>query len=134
MARTPLNLEENKPNIKERLKALGNLPSFLSEVYLTSPSLTIGNICLRLLRSAIPISVLFIGKLIIDEVLVLSTNKSENLDVVYFLIVAEFGLMIVSDLLSRGIALTDSLLGDLFANQTSIKLMKHAVSLDLAQF
>jgi ATP-binding cassette subfamily B protein len=134
MAKTPLNFEEIKPNIKERLKALGNLPSFLHEVYLASPSLTIGNICLRLLRSSIPVSILYISKLIIDEVLLLSNHKSENLNHIYLLIATEFGLMIVSDLLSRAIALTDSLLGDLFANKTSIKLMKHAVSLDLAQF
>lgn len=134
MARVPLNFDETKPNIKERLKALGNLPAFLREVYLTSPALTISNTILRLLRSAIPISILYIGKLIIDEVLMLSASKSENLNQIYLLITAEFGLMIGSDLLSRGIALTDSLLGDLFANRTSIKLMKHAVSLDLAQF
>ncbi len=134
MARVPLNFDETKPNIKERLKALGNLPAFLREVYLTSPALTISNISLRLLRSAIPISILYIGKLIIDAVLVQSASKSENLNHIYLLIAAEFALMIVSDLLSRGIALTDSLLGDLFANRTSIKLMKHAVSLDLAQF
>lgn len=134
MARPFIDPTETKPNIKERLKALGNLPAFLREVYLTSPALTISNTVLRLLRSAIPISILYIGKLIIDEVLVLSASKSENLNQIYLLIAAEFGLMIVSDLLSRGIALTDSLLGDLFANRTSIKLMKHAVSLDLAQF
>lgn len=134
MARVPLNFDETKPNIKERLKALGNLPAFLREVYLTSPALTISNTVLRLLRSAIPISILYIGKLIIDEVLMLSASKSENFNQIYLLIAAEFGLMIISDLLSRGIALTDSLLGDLFANRTSIKLMKHAVSLDLAQF
>lgn len=134
MARVPLNFDETKPNIKERLKALGNLPAFLREVYLTSPALTISNISLRLLRSVIPISILYIGKLIIDAVLVQSASKSENLNHIYLLIAAEFALMIVSDLLSRGIALTDSLLGDLFANRTSIKLMKHAVSLDLAQF
>lgn len=134
MARPFIDPTETKPNIKERLKALGNLPAFLREVYLTSPALTISNTVLRLLRAAIPISILYIGKLIIDEVLVLSASKSENLNQIYLLIAAEFGLMIISDLLSRGIALTDSLLGDLFANRTSIKLMKHAVSLDLAQF
>ncbi len=134
MARPFIDPTETKPNIKERLKALGNLPAFLREVYLTSPTLTISNTVLRLLRSAIPISILYIGKLIIDEVLVLSASKLENLNHIYVLIAAEFGLMIVSDLLSRAIALTDSLLGDLFANQTSIKLMKHAVSLDLSQF
>jgi ATP-binding cassette, subfamily B, bacterial len=134
MARVPINVDEKKPNIKERLQALGNLPAFLREVYQTSPSLTISNIFLRLLRSAIPISILYVGKLIIDEVLKLSADKSLDLNPLYLLIGTEFGLMIISDLLARGIALTDSLLGDLFANRTSIKLIKHAVSLDLAQF
>jgi ATP-binding cassette subfamily B protein len=133
MARVPFNLNE-KPNIKARVQALGNLPAFLREVYQTSPSLTVSNIFLRLLRSAIPISILYIGKLIIDEVLLLSADKLLNLNHLYFLIGSEFGLMIISDLLARGIALTDSLLGDLFGNRTSIKLMEHAVSLDLAQF
>jgi ATP-binding cassette, subfamily B, bacterial len=134
MARVPINVDEKKPNIRERVKALGNLPAFLREVFQTSPTLTISNIFLRLLRSAIPISILYVGKLIIDEVLKLSAAKSLDLNPLYLLIAVEFGLMIVSDLLARGIALTDSLLGDLFANQTSIKLIKHAVSLDLAQF
>lgn len=134
MARPIIDPIETKPNIKQRLKALGNLPAFLREVYQTSPALAIGNMLLRLMRSAIPISILYLGKLIIDEVLVLSMSKSDNFTHIYLLIAAEFSLMILSDLLSRGISLTDSLLGDLFANRTSIKLMKHAVSLDLSQF
>ncbi|MFY7908519.1 MAG: ABC transporter ATP-binding protein [Emticicia sp.] len=134
MARPIIDPIETKPNIKQRLKALGNLPAFLREVYQTSPALAIGNMLLRLMRSAIPISILYLGKLIIDEVLVLSMSKSDNFTHIYLLIAAELSLMILSDLLSRGISLTDSLLGDLFANRTSIKLMKHAVSLDLSQF
>lgn len=134
MARPIIDPEEKKPNIKERVIALGNLPAFLKEVYQTSPSLAISNTFLRLLRSAIPISILYIGKLIIDEVIVLNASKGSDLQPLYILIAVEFGLMIISDLLARGIALTDSLLGDLFANRTSIKLMQHAASLDLPQF
>ncbi|WP_435357659.1 ABC transporter ATP-binding protein [Emticicia sp. SJ17W-69] len=134
MARVIIDPDEKKPNIRERVQALGNLPSFLREVYQTSPALTISNTFLRLLRSAIPISILYVGKLIIDEVLHLSTGKLLTFNHLYLLIGAEFGLMIISDLLARGIGLTDSLLGDLFANRTSIKLMEHAASLDLAQF
>ena len=134
MARVPTNIDEKKPNIRERVQALSNLPAFLQEVYQTSPSLTLSNIFLRLLRSAIPISILYVGKLIIDEVLKLSTDKSLAINHLYLLIAAEFGLMIISDLLARGIALTDSLLGDLFGNRTSIKLMQHSASLDLSQF
>jgi ATP-binding cassette, subfamily B, bacterial len=135
MARPSLNFSaENKPNIRDRFKALGNLPSFLKEVYQTSPALTIGNTLLRLIRSAMPLLALYIGKLIIDEVLMLVNTHSQNFTHLFWLIGAEFSLAILGDLLARGISLTDSLLGDLFANKTSVKLMQHAASLDLAQF
>lgn len=135
MARnTPNKLSENKPNIRERLKALTNLPAFLKEVYQTSPSLTVGNTILRLLRSLIPVSSLYVAKLIIDEVILQVGNSSKDFHHLYLLIGVELGLAIIGDLLSRSISLTDSLLGDLFANRTSVQLMKHAASLDLAQF
>jgi ATP-binding cassette subfamily B protein len=135
MARnTPNNLSENKPNIRERLKALTNLPAFLKEVYQTSPSLTIGNTVLRLLRSLMPISSLYVAKLIIDDVILQVSNTPKDFHHLYLLIGIELVLAIIGDLLARGISLTDSLLGDLFANRTSVQLMKHAASLDLAQF
>ncbi len=135
MARnSPNNLPENKPNIRERLKALTNLPAFLKEVYQTSPSLTIGNTVLRLLRSLMPVSSLYVAKLIIDEVILQVSSTPKDFHYLYLLIGMELALAIVGDLLTRGISLTDSLLGDLFANRTSVQLMKHAASLDLAQF
>ena len=38
------------------------------------------------------------------------------------------------DALSRATTLVDSLLGDLFSNFTSVKIMEHAATLDLDQF
>ena len=49
-------------------------------------------------------------------------------------LLAEFGLAILSDALGRAVALLDSLLGDLFTNETSVRLMAHAATLDLAHF
>lgn len=134
MASIPKEEKEEKIDIRQRLKALNNLPTFIKEVYQTSPKLASGNIILRLIRSAIPLLVLYIGKLLIDEVVLLIDRKSTDYNHLWLLISMEFGLVIISDLLARGISLTDSLLGDMFANKTSIKLMEHAASLDLAQF
>jgi ATP-binding cassette, subfamily B, bacterial len=95
----------------------------------------VANIVLRILRAALPVIMLYIGKLIIDEVITLTqTPAPHDLTPLWKLVVAEFGLAILSDALSRAIALLDSLLGDLFANQTSIELMEHAATLDLDQF
>lgn len=125
---------ENKPNIRERFNALKNLPAFLKEVYQTSPWLTISNSMLRLIRSVMPLLTLYVGKLIIDEVIFQVNQPDKNYQHIFALIGYEFGLAIAGDLLSRAISLTDSLLGDLFANRTSVQLMQHAASLDLAQF
>lgn len=46
----------------------------------------------------------------------------------------EFGLVLFSDLLNRGITLLDALLGDLFSNNTSVKLIQKSAELDLPQF
>ena len=122
-------------SLKERFSALNNLPAFFKLVWHTSPSLTICNIVLRIIRSAIPLAILYIGKLIIDEVVLLthSTNAASH-NYLWQLVGVEFGLAILSDGLTRATNLVDSLLGDLFSNDTSIQIMKHAATLDLDQF
>jgi ATP-binding cassette subfamily B protein len=120
---------------KERLSALSNLPRFFRLVLQTSPSLTITNILLRLVKSATPVAILYIGKLIIDQVVGLSRSQPGfSQQHLWELVASEFLLAIVSDALSRFISLTDSLLGDLFANHTSVRIMQHAATLDLDQF
>ena len=56
---------------KERVRALGNLPRFFRLVWQTSPGIMVANFLLRLGRSAIPVSILYVGKLIIDQVVLL---------------------------------------------------------------
>jgi ATP-binding cassette, subfamily B, bacterial len=136
MARTNRKREqETTPlTLKERLQALRNLPAFFRLVWQTSSSLTLWNIFLRLLRSAIPVSVLYIGKLIIDEVIMVHNRPGYSTTHLWQLVAAELALAVFSDGLSRAITLADSLLGDLFANHTSVRIMKHAATLDLDQF
>ena len=120
---------------KQRLSALRNLPRFFKLVWHTSPSLTLINALLRILRSAIPLGILYVGKLIIDQVVQVS-HGSQNIASNYLwkLIAIEFALAITSDILNRAITFMDSLLGDLFSNHTSIKIIEHAATLDLDQF
>src|SRR3977135_878022 len=110
-----------KITIKERFLALSNLPEFFKLVWETSPLLTITNAVLRIIRSAIPVAILYVGKLIIDQVVQLSHGPA-NASHTYLweLVACEFGLAILSDGLSRATLLVDSLLGDLFSNYTSV--------------
>src|SRR4051812_41431865 len=53
---------------RERLQALRHLPRLLRMVWQTEPRYVIGILLLRVVRSAVPLAVLWIGKLIVDEV------------------------------------------------------------------
>ena len=119
--------------LKERFAALHNLPQFFRLVWQTSPGMTLANALLRLLRSSLPLAILYVGKLIIDQVVLLSRSHGDHHHL-WLLVALEFGLAIAADSLSRAITLLDSLLGDLFSNHTSIKIMEHAATLDLDQF
>jgi ATP-binding cassette, subfamily B, bacterial len=128
-------VNQSKPGWKERLNALRNLPAFFKLVWASSPSMTLTNALLRLIKSAIPVSVLYVGKLIIDEVILLNRHPVDHsTHHLWMLIGIEFGLAIVNDALSRSISLLDTLLGDLFGKLSSIRIMKHAARLDLEQF
>ena len=119
---------------RERFSALGNLPAFFKLVWQTSPLLTLTNALLRIIRSAIPVAILYVGKLIIDQVVLISNETGSSHVYLWQLVAIEFGLAILSDALSRATNLVDTLLGDLFSNHTSIKIMQHAATLDLDQF
>jgi ATP-binding cassette subfamily B protein len=119
---------------KERIRALRNLPRFFRLVWQTSPRLMALDALLRIVKSAMPVSILYVGKLIIDQVVMLVRDGSGSQHFLWRLVILEFALALVSDGLSRIITLIDSLLGERFANFTSVRIMEHAASLDLDQF
>ncbi len=71
----------NTRTLKERVGALRHLWPFLAMVWRTSPQLTAASMLLRLLRALLPIVALYVGKLIIDDVVLLVQvpNKPETL-------------------------------------------------------
>ena len=134
ITRPPKNTRKEPLTFKERLAALNNLPAFFKLVWQTSKLFTITNAILRIIRSAMPVALLYVGKLIIDNVIFLTRHHDAASTHLWQLVGLEFGLAIATDALSRAITLVDSLLGDLFSNYTSIKIMAHAATLDLDQF
>jgi ATP-binding cassette subfamily B protein len=122
-------------DFKSRLKALNNLPLLLKLIWQTSPRLVIANLLVRLVRAGVPVATLYVSKLLIDEVVHLARLPAgQDLTRLWMLVAAEFALALLSDALGRSVALLDSLLGDLFSNQTSVRLMEHAAKLDLDKF
>ena len=127
-------------DFKERLGALRNLPEFFSLIWSCNNWLAALNILLRVIRASLPLAMLYVGKLIIDEIVRISVIASgpavENLDmsIVTIYVLIELGLAVFSDLLGRGIALLDSLLGDLVSHEISLRLMHQSARLDLECF
>ena len=134
-----------KRSLRERFSALRNLRPFLRQVWQTSPWLTIATLVLRLVRALLPVVMLYIGKLIIDEVVAIAAPAGAawslreafaggTLDHLIWLIGLEFALAIASDVIGRLVGLVDSLLSELFVNAASVRLMEHAATLDLEDF
>ncbi|HVK01757.1 MAG TPA: ABC transporter ATP-binding protein [Gemmatimonadales bacterium] len=123
---------------RERLQALRHLPRLLQMVWETEPGYVVGILVLRVARALIPLAVLWVGKLIVDEVVraigVAGTGAPAPWLRLAELLALELGIALVGEGLSRLSALLESLLGDLFANRTSVELMRHAATLDLEQF
>ncbi|GAA0261127.1 ABC transporter ATP-binding protein [Rhodanobacter caeni] len=132
-------------SLRERFAALRNLPPFLKSIWQTSRLLSVSSIALRLMRALLPVATLYVGKLIIDEVVRLLAAGNAHADVgswlasgvldhLWLLLALEFALAVGADILGRIVSMIDSLLSELYANSTSIKLMEHAASLDLEDF
>ena len=127
-------------DFKERLGALNNLPEFFSLIWSCDCWLAVFNILLRVIRASLPLMMLYVGKLIIDEIVRISVSASspavenQEMSILMTLILVELGLAVLSDLLVRGIALVDSLLGDLVSHEISLRLMKQSARLDLECF
>ena len=126
--------EEEKVSFKDQFAALKNLPPFFKLIWETHRGMALSNVLLRLIKSAIPLAILWVGKEIIDEVIRLIDATDKEMTYLWILVGIELGLAVLSELLNRAISLFDGLLGDLFSNATSVKLIKHAASLDLYQF
>src|SRR6202167_155053 len=103
-------------------------------VWDTSPPLTTATIFLRLVSSVIPVAQLWVGKLIIDQVVRAIQGRLADPHRIWHYLAYEIALAVLSDLLSRAVNLSDSLLGDKFTNHVSLRLMEHANRLDLVSF
>ena len=130
--------DEPRPTLGARLAALKHVPALLRLVYSTHRGYTVAILALRAVRSLIPLAVLWVGKLIIDEVVagvaVVQAGGVVDWSRLGGLVAIELGIAVVGEGLARLSSLLESLLGDLFSNRISVRLMEHAATLDLSQF
>ncbi|HEV7594596.1 MAG TPA: ABC transporter ATP-binding protein [Gemmatimonadaceae bacterium] len=120
-------------NWSERLAALRYVPALFRLIWRTHRGYAAAMIVLRVVRSLVPVATFWVGKLIIDSVIAARAG-SGNLTQVWRYVVLELAIVLTGEILARASSLVESLLGDLFSNAMSVRLMEHAAKLDLAQF
>jgi ATP-binding cassette subfamily B protein len=122
------------PPLGERLQAFRLIPRFLKLVWETRPLVAAILVFLHLLAAFGPLVMLWVAKLIVDLVVANIGNPDPPLERLAWLVVLELGLALLMDVVGRASMLLQSLLGDLFSNRMSVRLMEHAATLDLEHF
>ena len=86
------------------------------------------------LRSLLPLALLWIPKLILDEITHPKFAAHVMSPRLWWLVASEFGLAVLGGILARAIDYSDSLLADKYTRYVSIQVMKHAAELDLIAY
>ena len=101
MPRPKKSFETNNINFKESFASLKFVPRFFKEIRKVNPLLFYTNVAGRILNAILPVIMLWLGKLIIDEVVIQIAAETKDLDQLWILVAAEFGLAIISDLIKQ---------------------------------
>src|SRR3954454_22836365 len=117
--------EQRPQSWRERLAALRYLPALLGLVWETNRGYTLAMIVLRLLRAFVPVASLWAAKLIIDAVVALARAPRASLPPLGRVVPLELAIVVTGEILARASPLVESLLGDLFSNHISVRLMRH---------
>ena len=119
---------------QERLSALRNTPPVLKIVWQSGPGVVIFGLVSRLFAATLPLALLWVPKLIVEEILHPTGTPHSMSPRLWWLVGSEFGLAVLGGVLARAIDYSDSLLADKYTRHVSIQVMKHAAELDLIAY
>ncbi len=125
--------DKDKTSLRDSFKALKTIPRFFREIFRSSPKLFFVNTFSRLINAFTPVVILWVGKMIIDEIILQISLENQDFTQLWNLVIIEFCVAVLSDLLGRLINLTDGLLGDLYSNMSSEKIIRKTAELTIAQ-
>lgn len=132
--RTPKSLKDGskKTNLKSSFNALVYIPRFFKEIWNVNKKLFLLSAFCRLIGALLPVVILWVGKLIIDEIIHQISLDVRDYTQLWTFVAVEFGLVILSDLISRAISLTDGLLGDEYNIATSVTIIKKTNQINIS--
>src|SRR3982751_6836286 len=103
--RLKLTDEERPKTWGERIAALRYVPRLFRLVWQTHRGFTASMIALRLLRAFVPVSSMWVAKLIIDHVIALAQEPAASLVPLWRVVALELGIVIVGEILARASSL-----------------------------
>src|SRR5271156_4413976 len=118
----------------ERISALRNVPAVLKIVWDSGPLVVVFGLVSRVFASLMPVGLLWITKLIIDNINNAVHAHQPVARGFWWLVAAEFSLAVANSVLIRAIDYSDSLLADKYTRHVSIRVMNHAAGLDLTAY
>ncbi len=120
-------------SFRDTFKGWQAIPRFFREIYQASPRLFALNGVARILKGFSPVVLLWIGKLIIDEIVALLQQPDGDLQQLWTYIGLELAVALTTDLLNRLVNFTDGLLGDLYSNASSERIIRKTRDLTMEQ-
>ena len=125
---------QTPPKWRDRLQALHNAPALFKMVWEASPVAVGSGLLLRVAVSLIPVAVLAVTRVIIDDIYALTSNHVPLPKIFWWLVALEFGLACVGTILARLTDFCDAVLADQYTRHISTRIMEHASRLDLTRY
>jgi len=119
---------------RQRILALRNLPPTLRIVWQSGPLVVALGLISRGAASLLPLGLLWVTKLIIDNIVRAVTTHVAVSSRFWWLVAIEFTLAVGSSVLARFIDFLEALLADKYTRHVSVLLMTHAAELDLQAY
>ena len=122
------------PSLRERLRALQNVPPVLGMIWEAAPKAVFGGVLFRVLVAVIPAAALFVTEYIIEGVDRYWNRIAPLPHYFWWLVGAEFTLACMAMILSRLADYCGAVTADLFTRHIGKGIMEHASKLDLTSF
>ena len=119
---------------RERVRALANLPPVLKIVWDAAQMTVAASMVVRVLAALAPVGMVYVTKGIIDGVVAHKEQHVALSSHFWWLVGVEVGLACLLTIMLRLSDFCDAVIADSFMHHTSLRIMKHASTLDLTSY
>ena len=111
-----------------------NIPPVMRMVWECGPKTVIWSMALRVALALMPVAILEVSRWLINAIVMFRHQHTALPQFFWWIVVLEFALASLAAFLSRGVGFCDSLLGDLYLQHISVRVIEHASKLDITAF